>query len=665
MLNYKAKGAVKNIKVLVISVFALLIISLMLPLNTVSSVTPPPMAQLFYGTVTLDGSPAPDGTSVTAVMNNETYSTTVSGGEYNLTVGGKSGDSTGDTIYFYVDGLDAGSTTYSEGGETQFHLSATSPLPQRTLTMSVDGQGSTSPSVGSHNYNEGQTVSIFASPATGWAFSNWVGDVASPNSQSTTVTMDEDKTVTAVFFELPTYTLTMAVSGEGTVTPSPGNYTHEEGAVVNISASPAEGWRFVNWTGGVADPNSPDTTVNMDTDRTVTANFAPRDSFALTINIEGEGSTSPVAGTHNYARDEVVEVTATPAAGYKFDSWIGDVSDPAAATTTVTIDADKVITARFVPLTYYELTIEVDGNGTTEPAPGTHSYPEGQTVSISAEPDEGYEFTGWIGDVADTEKETTTILMDDHKTIIATFDEIPLPPVFTKIEVLLTTRTEAVITWETDKPATGQLEYGAENTEGKLTEFYSDFSTRHVALIDGLEPGKTYYFTIIAIDEYGNETISPENSFSTAFDDAKFIITGWEATIDYGNGSKEVVIDITIKNTGDLPGGHELTLKVNGVIEDSASLTLEPLSSGNISFNATLDQIGFYTIEVNGFKLGLEVPQPVEEPVTPDPDPVSIAEWLKNNWLIVLGVLLGIILLITIGIIIIRRYYYIVTFIRR
>jgi hypothetical protein len=84
--------------------------------------------------------------------------------------------------------------------------------------------------------------------------------------------MDTDKTVTANFIQI-SYTLTIAVSGNGTTTPSVGPHNYTPGTVVNISATPADGWQFVNWTGSVADPNSPNTTATMDTDKTVTANF--------------------------------------------------------------------------------------------------------------------------------------------------------------------------------------------------------------------------------------------------------------------------------------------------------------------------------------------------------------------------------------------------------
>jgi len=46
----------------------------------------------------------------------------------------------------------------------------------------------------------------------------------------------------------------------------------------------------------------------------------------------------------------------------------------------------------------YTLEIGVEGEGTTDPEPGTYMYDEGTEVTIEATPDEGWEFSHWSGD---------------------------------------------------------------------------------------------------------------------------------------------------------------------------------------------------------------------------------------------------------------------------
>jgi ABC-type transport system substrate-binding protein len=72
-----------------------------------------------------------------------------------------------------------------------------------TLTMAVSGSGSTTPAAGAHEYDEDEVVDITATPASGWQFNSWTGDVAISASAQTTVTMDTSQTVTANFSQLP------------------------------------------------------------------------------------------------------------------------------------------------------------------------------------------------------------------------------------------------------------------------------------------------------------------------------------------------------------------------------------------------------------------------------------------------------------------------------
>jgi beta-lactamase superfamily II metal-dependent hydrolase len=66
------------------------------------------------------------------------------------------------------------------------------------LTVNINGQGTTNPSLDTHKYNDGTQVTITASPASGWKFDHWGGD-ASGTSPTIVITMDSNKNVTAYF----------------------------------------------------------------------------------------------------------------------------------------------------------------------------------------------------------------------------------------------------------------------------------------------------------------------------------------------------------------------------------------------------------------------------------------------------------------------------------
>ncbi len=69
------------------------------------------------------------------------------------------------------------------------------------------------------------------------------------------------------------YTLTIAKMGNGSVTPSEGDHTYDDGTSVDLSATADEGWYFVKWDGQVENATSASTSVTIDSDKTVTAVF--------------------------------------------------------------------------------------------------------------------------------------------------------------------------------------------------------------------------------------------------------------------------------------------------------------------------------------------------------------------------------------------------------
>jgi len=78
-----------------------------------------------------------------------------------------------------------------------------------------------------------------------------------------------------------------------------------------------------------------------------------RDSgmYTLTIASTAGGSVrTPGEGTFSYGNGTVVELLAVPDDGYKFQAWTGDtdgVTDPASASTNITISGDCSIMASF------------------------------------------------------------------------------------------------------------------------------------------------------------------------------------------------------------------------------------------------------------------------------------------------------------------------------
>jgi hypothetical protein len=150
-------------------------------------------------------------------------------------------------------------------------------LPFSVTVTAKDSEGNTTTEVSGDTELSVDAGIIFPTSVDEADFTDdgtWTGDVTLWQAGARTITAINNgksgqDTITIG------YTLTMVVTGWGSVTPAAGDTACAPGAEVNISAACAGAcWEFLAWTGDVTDPDSASTTVVMDGDKTVTANFA-------------------------------------------------------------------------------------------------------------------------------------------------------------------------------------------------------------------------------------------------------------------------------------------------------------------------------------------------------------------------------------------------------
>lgn len=167
----------------------------------------------------------------------------------------------------------------------------------------------------------------------------WSCDGIPPNEQ------EEGQEEEVIYESTATYTLSIGISpsGAGSVDLPGGEY--ESGLQVTLTATPISGYAFEYWDGD-ASGSSASITVTMDSDISITANFS-QITYDLTMDANGIGTTSPSHGVHSYPVGTQVEISATPARGWEFSYWSGDISDTS-VTVTIAIDSDKTLVAHFI-----------------------------------------------------------------------------------------------------------------------------------------------------------------------------------------------------------------------------------------------------------------------------------------------------------------------------
>ncbi|MCP5103524.1 MAG: PKD domain-containing protein [bacterium] len=87
------------------------------------------------------------------------------------------------------------------------------------------------------------------------------------------------------------YTLTTNTVGQGTIGLNPSGGTYNQGTVVTVTATPDSGWQFDNWSVDLSGSTNP-TTITMNSNKSVTANFSAAPTTATVGNTTQFSSTS-------------------------------------------------------------------------------------------------------------------------------------------------------------------------------------------------------------------------------------------------------------------------------------------------------------------------------------------------------------------------------------
>jgi len=277
--------------------------------------------------------------------------------------------------------------------------------PRYTLTASAGEGGSVSPTTGS--FNSGTQVSVTATPNSGYQFTSWSnGSTANP----VTLTLNSNTSITANFALIPVYTISVSTEEGGSVSSNGGEY--QEGTQVRLTATPDEGFEFSGWSDGSTEATR---VITASEDLTLTATFSELiKSYTLTVTSGEGGSVSSEGGEYNEGTE--VTLTATADDGYRFTVWSDGSTEESI---TITLSEDTSIEAIFEMIPIYNLTVKESQGGTISGLGG--DYEQGSMVTLTATPDEGFQFIRW----SDGTLESTIELTIENDITIEAFFAIP------------------------------------------------------------------------------------------------------------------------------------------------------------------------------------------------------------------------------------------------
>ena len=358
-----------------------------------------------------------DGTTATQLFQETLNSTTLVDRSVNFTVPATGGGRivfrylSNDMYYLYLDNV---------------VISQVAPPVQQYTIVAVSNNLSMGSVVGGGTYDEGTSIQLTANPSSGFHFVQWQ-DGVTDNPRNIIVTANAS--YTAIFEEdaPPQYTVTVESNNDewGSACCSG---TYDEGTLVQLTATPLAGYRFVHWQDGVSDSLR---TVTVTADITYTATFEalpPVPQYTVTVE-SNNNDWGTVSGGGTFAEGTQIDIVATPREGYRFVRWQDGVSD---SLRTVTVTADITYTATFEalpPVPQYTVTVncvlydgrEVDPSFVT----GAGVYDDGDSVTL-----EGFvqgcatSLDFWIIETGDTIRENPyTFVIHSNRTITAVFGD--------------------------------------------------------------------------------------------------------------------------------------------------------------------------------------------------------------------------------------------------
>ncbi len=225
------------------------------------------------------------------------------------------------------------------------------------------------------------------------------------------------------FTSIPQVSLSSLPAASGTTT---GAGTFAQGSTASVTATPASGFVFTNWTdNGTIASTSPSYQFTMAGNRALVANFTAVAIGKVALNLSSNpvpGGT--VGGQGQYATGSTVIATATPNAGYSFINWTdnGTIVSTSSSYQFV-LAANRTLVANFSIIAASQFAVVLSSNpaagGSTN---GSGSFAANTSVTVTASPNIGYTFVNWTdnGTIASTSS-SYTFPLTANRTLVANF----------------------------------------------------------------------------------------------------------------------------------------------------------------------------------------------------------------------------------------------------
>ena len=299
-------------------------------------------------------------------------------------------------------------------------------------------------------------VNITAVPSEHYQFDRWELSqaISSPTTDASLQFNILDSLTIRAIFKPKSYTLTLlsSPSNAGNAFTADNVYTYPFGSSVPIQVIPLPGNRFEYWSGNVSNPNSLITSVTIEGNTTVVAQFSETliELTKQTAALDPYGNSlsedpGNITGGTSFALGAIARFTAYPNEGFEFKRWEDEngkiLSSSASSniqisgfTNLVAVFQKQLHEVQVISTPSGKGEVQWTGRGTGEILTGRVTH--GDSISLKATPVAGYLFEKWTsstGDLYKSGQESLELAVSKPMIVNARF--VPINPVELTISV--------------------------------------------------------------------------------------------------------------------------------------------------------------------------------------------------------------------------------------
>ena len=249
-------------------------------------------------------------------------------------------------------------------------------------------------------------------------------------------------------------------------------------------------------------------------------------------------------------------------------------------------------------VTQYSLTVSAGTGGSVSTSGGT--YDDGSSVSITATPSDGYEFTGWSG--SNSTNSTISLTINSNTVIEALFTEIPAQT---------STETTSTDTTSTDTTSTDTASTDTASTDTASTDTASTDTTSTDTASTDTTSTDTASTDTTSTDTASTETTSTTYNITvTAQSSSNYILTGSDQNggVSGNDPSISAKVGDTISFNVNAPGHPFYLIKVSNGGTDSNNevdgASNNGASSGNVSWTPSAAGTFYYICDYHPSMIG-------------------------------------------------------------